>query len=118
MANTAELIVRAALRGLAAGRVYPDVAPAGVAKPYITFQSVGGQSPNTLRGAVINQNARMQVAAWATTRDAASLLIQEVAAALVTDEVGAVTIGAAVSVYESDTKLYGSRQDFSIWFLP
>ncbi|MFM0256099.1 DUF3168 domain-containing protein [Paraburkholderia sediminicola] len=118
MANSAEAIVHGALRVLVADRCYPDVGPAGVARPYITYQAVGGQSPNYLSNNVDLQNARMQVNVWTDTRSVANSLMQNVVAALTGQIIRAVTIGAPVSSYEPDTKLYGSRSDFSIWFYP
>jgi hypothetical protein len=123
MANSAEAIVSAALKALVPNgdgtfRCYPDVAPAGALRPYITYQAVGGQSPNYLSNTVALQNARMQVNVWADSRSAANSVMQSAIAALTGTAVKAVTIGAPVSSYEPDTKLYGSREDFSIWFYP
>lgn len=123
MANSAEAIVAAALKSLVTNpdgsfRVYPDVGPAGVTRPYITYQAVGGQSPNYLNNTVDLQNARMQVNVWADTRAAATAIMQSAIAALSGAPIRATTLGAPVSTYEPDTKLYGSREDFSIWFYP
>ncbi|VVE49460.1 tail completion protein gp17 [Pandoraea terrigena] len=123
MANSAEAIVFAALKSLVPNsdgtfRVYPDVAPAGVARPYITYQAVGGPSPNYLNNTVDLQNARMQVNVWADSRSVANSIMQAAIAALAGPAIKATTIGAPVSTYEADTKLYGSREDFSIWFYP
>lgn len=123
MANSAEAIVFAGVKALVPNgdgtfRVYPDVAPAGALRPYITYQAVGGQSPNYLNNTVDLQNARMQVNVWADTRSAATALMQSVITALSGSTIKATTIGAPVSTYEPDTKLYGSREDFSIWFYP
>jgi hypothetical protein len=123
MANSAEAIVSAALKALVSNgdgtfRCYPDVAPAGALRPYITYQAVGGQSPNYLSNTVDLQNARMQVNVWADTRGVATNLMQSAIAALTGAPIRATNIGAPVSTYEPDTKLYGSREDFSIWFYP
>ncbi|MGF6976358.1 hypothetical protein QFZ94_004808 [Paraburkholderia sp. JPY465] len=113
---TAESVTSGALKTLAGGRVYPDVAPAAAALPRIVYQSVGGVDETTFDGADTLKNSRMQVAVWATTRAEAATIIQQVRAALTAAPVVGTPIGAPVSVYEDDTKLYGSRQDFSIWF--
>jgi hypothetical protein len=123
MANSAEAIVFNALKALVANgdgtfRIYPDVAPAGALRPYITYQAVGGQSPNYLSNTVDLQNARMQVNVWADERGVATNLMQSAIAALTGAPIRATNIGAPVSTYEPDTKLYGSREDFSIWFYP
>lgn len=113
---TVESIVDAALVALAGGRVYPDVAPAGAPTPYIVYQSVGGVDETTFDGTDTLQNSRMQVAVWSATRAEAASIIKQVRAALTAEPVAGVPIGAPVSVYEDGTKLYGSRQDFSIWY--
>ena len=113
---SAESVTFGAIKALAGSRVYPDVAPATVAKPYIVYQSVGGVDETTFDGADTLQNSRMQVSVWSTSRSEASTIIQQVRAALTAEPVRGVPIGAPVSVYEDDTKLYGSQQDFSIWY--
>lgn len=123
MANTIEAIIVGALQGLVDNgdgthRVYPDVGPAGAARPYITYQAAGGQSANTLNDVVVPQNSRMQINVWADNRLEASGLMQSVMTILTNDAYKGVSIGAPVSVFERDTKLYGSRMDFSIWYTP
>lgn len=113
---TAESVTFGAIKALAGGRVYPDVAPDGAARPYVVYQGVGGVDETTFDGADMLQNSRMQVAVWATTRGEAATIIQQVRAALTAEPVRGVPIGAPVSVYEDDTKLFGSQQDFSIWY--
>jgi len=110
----AESTIVGALTALVAGRVYPDVAPAGVGRPYLVYQKVGGeviaQLDNSLPSKV---NGRFQISAWGASRTSIAALILQVEAAMVS--IGARPIGSSVSDYESDTKLYGSRQDFSLW---
>lgn len=115
---SAESIVYGALRSLASDRVYPDVAPPGVVRPYFTYQAVGGEDANALGGPADLQNARMQINAWADTRAEAVSMMRAAYGALTGDAIKAVPIGASASTYEADTKLYGSRLDFSLWFLP
>jgi hypothetical protein len=118
---SAEAIVVAALKGLVPGpngtfRVYPDVAPAGAVMPYITYQGVGGQDETTFDGLNTLQNKRMQINVWAAERAAAAALEIPILQALTAAPVLGTPIGAPVSVYEDDTKLFGSRLDISIWF--
>lgn len=111
---TVEADIFAALTGLVSGRVYPDVAPAGVARPYLVYQKVGGEVIEPLDGSLPSKfNGRYQVAAWGISRATIAALILQVEAAMVA--LGARPIGSSVSDYELDTLLYGSRQDFSIW---
>lgn len=105
-----------ALKALVSNRCYPDVAPAGAAKPYIAWQQVGGTATNFLEGTMPSlRNARIQVACWATTRTAAADLARAAEAALVTSTtLRAYVLGAMTADHEEDTQLYGTRQDFSI----
>lgn len=121
MGNSAESIVSSALKPLVLNadgsfRCYPDVAPEGAVKPYIVYQAAGGQSTNYLDDTDNLQNARMQVTVWATSRSAARQLMQSVIDVLTPEPILATSIGSPVSVYENDTKLFGSRLDFSIWW--
>lgn len=72
MANSIEAIVFAALKALVTNtdgtaRCYPDVGPANAVRPYITYQQVGGQSPNITQNVIGIQNTRLQVNVWADT---------------------------------------------------
>lgn len=118
MPNSAELIVSSAVKSLVNGRCFPDVAPAGTPRPYITFQAAGGKSQNYLADGVSQRNSRQQITVWAADRITASGLMESVTTVLTGAPIFATNIGAPVSVYEADTKLYGSRLDFSIWFTP
>ncbi|WP_322070983.1 DUF3168 domain-containing protein [Paraburkholderia bannensis] len=113
---SAESVTYGAIKALASGRVYPDVAPATVVKPYIVYQGAGGVDETTFDGADTLQNCRMQVTVWATTRAEAATLIQQVRAAMTAAPVLGTPIGAPVPDYEDETKLFGSRQDYSIWY--
>jgi Protein of unknown function (DUF3168) len=109
--------IYALLQGLAAGRMYPDVAPEGTLRPYITYQGAGGRAINFLKQAPPGlSNARVQINVWADTRGAASALARLIEDTLRTAPGLQVTVeGAPVSIYETDTKLRGSMQDFSFW---
>lgn len=110
--------VFAVLSPLVGDRVYPDVAPEGTARPYLTYQQVGGRSLNYLGGSIPGKrNARIQVNAWADTRLAASELSEQAEDALrLAPGLQAEVLGARVSIFEEDTKLRGARQDFSVWY--
>ncbi|SFB74145.1 Protein of unknown function [Polaromonas sp. OV174] len=114
---SAEATLFAVLRALVADRVYPDVAPEGSALPRIVYQQAGGEVIAYMEGTLPDkENGRMQIVCWATTRIAAVNLAKQVEAAILSAPViQADALGARVSVYEEDTKLFGSRQDFSIW---
>lgn len=108
------------LKSLVSNRVYPDVAPISTALPYITYQQVGGRAVSFLESAVVGKrNARVQVNCWAATRLAASNLARSAEDALVVDTTcRAIPLAAMVATFEDETEppLYGTRQDFSIWY--
>jgi hypothetical protein len=114
---TVEAIVYGALQALAAGSVFPDVAPAATPAPWITYQAVGGQAfPSLDSTTPVLRNQRVQVTVWSKTRANAADLMEQVFEALVNPAVKAVPIGAPVSTFEKDTLLYGSTLDFSITY--
>lgn len=123
MANAIETIVFGALKSLVDNgdgtfRCYPDVGPAGAVRPYVTYQQVGGQSPNILQNVIGIQNSRIQINVWADNRLDASNLLQSIATILTNATYQGVSLGAPVSTFEFDTRLYGARQDFSMWWTP
>jgi hypothetical protein len=115
-----ELDLFAALGPLCSNRVFPDVAPIKTARPYVTYQQVGGEAENFLESTVVGKrNARMQINVWADTRLAAMTLARTIEDTLVVNTaLRAYVLGAPVSLYEDETSppLYGTRQDFSVWF--
>jgi hypothetical protein len=107
------------LKSLASNRVYQDITPPDVtALPRITYQQVGGQSVNFMDPTAPSlKNARFQVNVWGATRLQAAALSRQVEDALRTEVTLMTTVLAApVAIYEPDTKLYGTMQDFSFWF--
>lgn len=112
-----EADLQAVLSPLVAGEVYPDV---GIEPqiPYITYQQVGGESVTFMEATVPSKkNGRFQVNVWAATRLAASALMRQASDAIVTAAAMQSTpLGEPVATYDEETKLYGARQDFSLWF--
>jgi hypothetical protein len=105
------------LKGLVSNRCYPDVAPAGAAQPYIVWQQAGGEAFNFMESAAVGKrNARIQVACWAATRLAASALARSVEDTLVASSLNPFVLGAMTAVHEPETGLYGTRQDFSLFY--
>ena len=110
-----ETSIFGALSALVGGRVYPDVAPDDTPTPYITYQQVGGRSVSFVDSTAPNKkNARVQINVWAATRTAASDLGRTVEDTLRT-ALRATALGALVATYDPETRLRGTRQDFSIW---
>lgn len=113
---TTEATIVTLLQGLCS-RVYPDVAPAGTARPYVTYQQVGGRALTFMeRTAPSKKHGRFQISVWADTRIAAAALALQIENAFITaSTMQAEPLSAPVSDYEPDTKLYGARQDFTVW---
>lgn len=110
-----ETSIVSALTGLVAGRVFADVGIAGTAKPYITYQQVGGTSVNFVDAAAPSKaNGRFQINVWGDTRSSVAVLAAQAEAAL-RSVLQATVLGQPVASYEPDTLLRGSRQDFSFW---
>lgn len=112
-----ESIIFDALKSLVSNRVYPDIAPENATKPYITYQQVGGEAVNFIDTTVPSKkNARFQINVWSQTRlEAASLSRQIEDAIRVVSTLQTTVLGAPAALYEADTKLHGTRQDFSFW---
>jgi len=113
-----ETSIYSALRSLVSNHVYRDVVKEDESHilPRITFQQVGGDAINFLSGEKPSKKwARVQVNCWAARRDDAMALARLVEDTLrATVALGTTVLGAPVAVYENDTKLYGSMQDFSV----
>lgn len=107
-----------ALRVLVANRVYPDVAPDGAARPYITYQQVGGHPVNFIDTAVPSlKNGRFRVTVWAATRSEAAALMRQIEDALrVVPALQTTVLTGAAAMADPDTRLKGAQQDFSFWF--
>jgi len=106
-----------ALKSLVSNRVYPDVAPENAVRPYITYQQVGGEGVNFVDSTTPSlKNARMQINVWADTRAAAATLAGQVETAIRnTTAIHPKILGAPVAMFDLETKLRGTRQDFSVW---
>lgn len=112
-----ETTLYTALKSLVSNRVYRDIAPADVsALPRITFQQVGGDAINFLSGEKPSKKwARVQVNCWDDRRDDVMALARQVEDTLrATISLGTTVLGAPIAVYERETRLYGSIQDFSV----
>jgi hypothetical protein len=98
--------------------VSPDFADFETPRPYVTYQRIGGQVivplDSTLPGKL---NAEVQINVWADTRLAASDLMLAIQSLLIqSTTVTARPLAAPVSDFDSDIPVYGSRQDFTIWY--
>ena len=105
------------LKALVVNRVYPDLAPIGTARPFITYSQVGGEALAFLENTLPDKkNGRFQIDVYADSRavcSAVALQIEAVMTAAVAFQARA--MGAPVSGYEPDMLIFSSMQDFSIW---
>jgi hypothetical protein len=97
-------------------RVFPDIAPAGTLRPYVTWQGAGGPSWRYTDGTPADKrNTLMQVNVWSTTRIEANDIARQIEDALCASPVFAVAPeGEPLSTSEEDTALYGTIQRFTI----
>jgi hypothetical protein len=99
-------------------RTFTDFAEAGTARPYVTFQQIGGDNIKPLSGGVASkENAVVQINVWADSRAEARAMMNAIEVAAVASAIFQCSAVAALqSDFDSDMKRYCSRQDFSIWF--
>lgn len=114
---TVESDILAALTSLVSARVYPDIAPQKAARPYIVYQQAGGEAVTFLERAVPSKkNGRFQINTWADTRLAAAALAVQIETAMtVATAFQAKPLGAPVALFDEETQLRGTTQDFSVW---
>lgn len=95
-------------------RVFPDFAPAGTTRPYVTWQQVGGAVVNDIANTAPGVRLpELQVNVWANTRAEAMSLIRSIEDAMRgATAFSARPIGDAVADFDADVPVYGARQDF------
>lgn len=114
-----EAQIYASLKSLVDNRVFRDVASqTNPALNRIVFQQVGGESVNFLEGGrPSKKNARFQITCWGSRRDDVMALSRRVEDTLRTvTALSPTVLGAAIAVYDEETKSYGAIQDFSLWY--
>lgn len=114
---TVEADLLAVLEPLVSQRVYATEAPAGVARPYITYQQVGGETLAFLERAMPSKkHGRFQINCWADTKPVVAALALAIESAIVlATAFQAEAMGAPLDVDGSMVDLYGMQQDFGIW---
>ncbi len=98
-------------------RVFPDFAPVGTTRPYVTYRQVGGDVINPIGKEVPNlRHPTFQVNVWANSRASAdsTMLAIESAMRLATTFTAS-PVGEASSDFDADVPVYGSEQDFTVW---
>lgn len=102
---------------LVGDRISPDMVPEGSDFPVIVYQQVGGRAGWYVeRAKASHKHARVQINTWARTRLEAAALARSIEDAICTSTLTAEPYGAPTAVFEELLDLYGTRQDFGIWF--
>lgn len=95
-------------------RIYPQVAPDGVTRPFIVYQRINTNTENVLSGSTGLKNTRLQVDVFANTYSQA----QQIAAAIESLMSGWATQNVSIlsqDFFEDEVKLHRVMTDFSIW---
>ncbi len=97
-------------------RVHPIVAPLDTARPYVTWQLIGGATWRYQDNAAAAQrHSLVQVNVWADTHGDMLALMRQIETALCTAATfTARPEGEPVTQYEADFRRYGAIQDFVI----
>ena len=104
----------AALAGVAGGRVFPNVAPNNVQKPYVVYARVSSAPENTLADGAPIENTRLQVDCFDTTYAAAVVLAEAVKTAIKSSAITNVLL-LEQDQFEPEALLHRVILDFSIW---
>lgn len=114
---TVEASIFGILGPLVSNRCYPDFAPLGTVRPFITYEQAGGDALSFLDGALPDKkHGRFEVGVYADSRAAcAALALQVEAAMAAAASFQSTAIHAPISDYASDVKIYSSTQNFSVF---
>lgn len=99
-------------------RVFPETAPALTATPYAIYQQMGGQVINPMDNSAPGlRNARIIVKVWSTVRSEAVSIADQIEDAM-RNPTGfkARPVAARFNDYDEDLNLYGTEQEFSLWY--
>ena len=91
-------------------RVYPQVAPDGVIRPYIVYQRISTISNNWSK----LSNTQLQVDVYATTYAQAQSIAAAVGALMFGWTIQSIS-GISVDLFEPTVKLHRNSSDYSIW---
>jgi len=114
---TVEAALFGVLSPLVSGRCFPDFAPLGTVRPFITFEQSGGEALSFLDGTLPDKkHGRFEIGVYADSRAACAALALQVESAMAAATVFQSTaIHAPISDYASDVKIYSSTQNFSVY---
>lgn len=105
------------LKGLVSNRCFPDFAPLGTVRPFITFEQAGGEALSFLDGSLPDKkHGRFEIGVYADSRaSCAAIALQVEAAMAAATAFQSTAIHAPISDYASDVKIYSSTQNFSVF---
>ena len=105
------------LKGLVSNRCFPDFAPLGTVRPFITFEQAGGEALSFMDSTLPNKkHGRFEIGVYADSRAACAALALQVEAAMSAQTAFQSTaIHAPISDYASEVKIYSSTQNFSVF---
>jgi hypothetical protein len=105
------------LKGLVSNRCFPDFAPLGTVRPFITFEQVGGEALSFLDGTLPDKkHGRFEISVYADSRAACAAVALQVESVMAAATVFQSTaIHAPISDYADDVKIYSSTQNFSVF---
>jgi hypothetical protein len=105
------------LKGLVGNRCFPDFAPLGTVRPFLTFEQVGGEALSFIDGTLPDKkNGRFEIGVYADSRASCAAIALQVESLMAAATVfQASAIHAPISDYASEVKIYSSTQNFSIF---
>lgn len=114
---TVEADIYTTLKGLVSNRCFPDFAPLGTPRPFITFEQAGGDALYFLDGALPDKkHGRFEIGVYADSRaSCAAIALQVEAAMAASTAFQSAAIHAPISDYASEVKIYSSTQNFSVF---
>lgn len=114
---TVEADIYGLLAPLVGNRCFPDFAPLGTVRPFITYEQAGGEALSYLDGSLPDKkHGRFEIGVYADTRAAcAALALQVEAVMAAATAFQSTAIHAPISDYASEVKIYSSTQNFSVF---
>lgn len=104
----------ALLSGFVGGRMYPNMAPGAVEKPYLVYTRVASQPEITLNSKVPINNDRFQIDCFDNTYSGVQTLAKQVNQAMLDWAIQNVPL-LEQDRFDSDANLHRVILDFSVW---
>ena len=95
-------------------RLYPQIAPDGVIKPYAVYRRIASAPENVLAGSSGLTNSRIQIDVYASTYAQSQSVARGIESQMASWAVQNVCLGLQ-DIYEEDAKLHRVLADYSIW---